>query len=169
MSLNPFHNKILIRSIAIFVLFALICQFSACRKERFMSGNDLALEFETDTLRFDTVFTDMGTATRKFKVYNPYNRTLQVKNIRLGGGSGSDFNLNVDGLAGTSFDNVEIPAKDSIYIFANVRVDPITEMHCEPIRLSSMLAVICNMYNSKPMDGMPFTSVRGVISPALPM
>jgi hypothetical protein len=124
MSFNLFVNRFFVKGAVFFTLLLVIWQLSACRKERFMSGNDLALEFETDTLRFDTVFTDMGTATRKFKVYNPYNRTLQVKNIRLGGGSGSDFNLNVDGLAGTSFDNVEIPAKDSIYIFANVRVDP---------------------------------------------
>lgn len=123
-SFHKFMRQILKKSFFLSLVLLLLWQLSACRKDRFMSGENLALKFETDTLRFDTVFTDMGTATRKFKVYNTYNRTLQVNNIRLSGGSGSDFRLNVDGLPGTLFENVEIPANDSIYVFANVRIDP---------------------------------------------
>ncbi len=118
------QQQILLRITSALIILILLCQFSACRKDRINNTAGIELRFEKDTLRFDTVFTNMGTATRKFKVYNPYNQTVKVSNIRLGGGSGSDFRINVDGQATTSVDDVEIPAKDSIYIFANVRIDP---------------------------------------------
>lgn len=107
-----------------FFLIILTFQFSACTKENFLNTSGIELSFEKDTLRFDTVFTNMGTATRKFKVYNPYAEPVRISSIRLAGGTSSDFHINVDGKAGSYFEKIDIPAKDSIYIFANVRIDP---------------------------------------------
>lgn len=102
----------------------LLLLWSACKKTTILDDPDALLEFETDTLTFDTVFSDMGSATRSFKVYNPYNQPVIISQIRLAGGAGSDFHLNIDGQAVYEVENVEVPPADSIYIFATVRIDP---------------------------------------------
>lgn len=106
------------------LLVGLLFVFSACQKDNFITTSGADLVFSLDTLSFDTVFTDLGTATRRFKVFNPHNRAIQVSSIRLAGGTQSDFRLNIDGSTGPRAENIEIAGGDSIYIFANVRIDP---------------------------------------------
>lgn len=101
-----------------------IFQLTACKKDQFITTTGAGLEFSLDTLTFDTVFTNMGSATRRFKVYNPHNQIIRINNVYLGGGEPSDFNINIDGFTGVASSDIEIPAKDSIYIFANVFIDP---------------------------------------------
>jgi hypothetical protein len=84
------------------------------------------LSFSTDTLTFDTVFTTIGSTTEKLMVYNPNNRALKISSIGLAGGAKSQFRINVDGSlsADNHFSDIEIRAKDSMYIFVEVTVDP---------------------------------------------
>ena len=42
----------------------------------------------------------------------------------MAGGATSPYRMNVDGDAGINFTDVEIPAKDSIYVFVEVTVNP---------------------------------------------
>jgi hypothetical protein len=107
------------------LLGVLFLATAACRRDQIFDG-EAALRFEVDTLKFDTVFTQMGSSTKRFKVYNPYNQPVVISSIRLGGGSGSYFRLNVDGdvLSSNVIRDLEIPANDSIYVFANVIIDP---------------------------------------------
>ncbi|MCD6367268.1 MAG: hypothetical protein J7L46_07005, partial [Bacteroidales bacterium] len=96
--------------------------FSACKKEQFLTSGKL--EFSTDTLMFDTVFTTIGSTTANFTVYNPYNQDIQLKSIRLGGVPEAHYRLNIDGTPTSKIENVVIPAKDSLFIFVEVTVDP---------------------------------------------
>src|SRR5204862_807932 len=57
-------------------------------------------------------------------VYNNNNQPIRT-NIRLAG-STTNFRINVNGLPGRSFNDVEIRANDSIWIFVEVTVDPNT-------------------------------------------
>lgn len=82
------------------------------------------LRFSRDTLFFDTVFTTMGSATRRFKVYNDANKAIVLKKVRIGGGLASPFNMNVNGKTGPESSNIEILPKDSAYVFVNVNVNP---------------------------------------------
>lgn len=120
MKISKIHPFILLS----FFLLLVILGLHSCQKDVFKTGSDVRLQFETDTVFFDTVFTDMGNATKKFKVYNPYNEPIRINQIRLAGGSQSDYHLNIDGLNSNLSNDVDIPAGDSIYIFVNVRVDP---------------------------------------------
>ena len=104
-----------------FLLFAFVVALSfflllnsSCRKEQFGNGN---LTFSTDTLTFDTVFVTLGSVTRAFKVFNTSNKAVKVEDIRLKHLVGTQFRINVDGISGDHVTDVEIPAKDSIYIF----------------------------------------------------
>lgn len=84
----------------------------------------VSLEFSSDTIIFDTVFTTIGSSTRIMKVYNRNDYPVTISNIVVEGGDNSCFSINVDGVSGSSVEDVEILADDSIYIFAKVRIDP---------------------------------------------
>ncbi|MDR0207371.1 MAG: hypothetical protein LBI45_08975 [Bacteroidales bacterium] len=74
-------------------------------------------------LTFDTVFTSIGSVTRRFTVHNPNNNEIST-NILLAGGKKSNFSICVDGVFNTDFKNVTIPKKDSVFILVKVNVDP---------------------------------------------
>jgi len=104
-------------------LMAIAIVWSSCRKDfetELSSGN---LEFSRDTVFLDTVFTNIGSATYTLRVYNRSNDDIRIPTVRLGFGQESRYRLNVDGVAGKEFDNVEILAKDSIFIFIETTVD----------------------------------------------
>ncbi|CAN5645488.1 hypothetical protein BH10BAC3_BH10BAC3_06660 [soil metagenome] len=103
---------------------SLSCFFFCCKKDGFISSPDAKLVTGVDTLRFDTVFTSVGSFTRSFTLVNGNSQKLRISNIKLGGGATSPFKINVDGLAGTSFSNIELNANDSMYVFVKVTIDP---------------------------------------------
>lgn len=113
------------RAIAVATLAILIFAgiFSSCKKE-IDNPEGGVLVFSTDTVQFDTVFTTMGSTTKAFKVYNPGDKKIKIDDIRLAGGTASQFRLNIDGIAGTQVSDVELEAGDSIFIFVEVTVDP---------------------------------------------
>ena len=105
-----------------------ICSFillaTSCKKESFITSGDALLRTSEDTLHFDTVFTTLGSTTQYLKLFNQNDAKLNISSIELMGGTTSFFKLNVDGLPGTSFKNIEMEANDSLYFFATVRIDP---------------------------------------------
>jgi hypothetical protein len=109
-----------------FLCFSFVASlfFVACQKDEFITTSDAKVEFTIDTLRFDTVFTQSGSATRFFKIKNTNNQPIKISKIYLAKGSQSYFNLNIDGVSGDAQENIEIPAKDSIYVFAEVTINP---------------------------------------------
>lgn len=102
-----------------------ILQMQSCRQDDFNTSPKLHLDFDTDTLLFDTVFTSVGSSTRFFKVYNPHHSRINISNLELGGGSNSYFRINADGRSGIKLQDIEIGAKDSIFVFVEVTVDPL--------------------------------------------
>jgi hypothetical protein len=108
------------------ILFAFGCvlSFSSCRKDKLLTDSDASLAFSEDTIRFDTVFTTVGSATQVFTVRNNYDQPIKISSITLSPGINDFFRLNVNGTPGKSFTDVEIGANDSIFIFAEVTLDP---------------------------------------------
>jgi len=53
-------------------------------------------------------------------VYNKNSKPLLISSVQLAEGTNSDFKINVDGMAGSTFENVEILAKDSLLVLVNV-------------------------------------------------
>ncbi len=112
------------RKALLFALFTATLLTLSCRKDddgSFATG--AKLEFSTDTVFLDTVFADLGSSTRNFKIYNRNNQKVNIKTIRLGNGQGSFYRLNVDGISGKSFNNVEIEPGDSIFVFVEITPD----------------------------------------------
>ncbi|MGM0612223.1 MAG: choice-of-anchor Q domain-containing protein [Bacteroidota bacterium] len=105
------------------MLSGLLFVFTSCEKDEFLE-DPVNLKFSRDTVLFDTVFTSIGSSTHQFKIYNPKDEDLKISNIHLGKGNNSQFRINVNGLSGTDFNDVTLNAKDSLFIFAEVTVDP---------------------------------------------
>ncbi|MGB1051524.1 MAG: hypothetical protein ACPGYF_06140 [Chitinophagales bacterium] len=106
------------------LLLALGLLWSCKPDDNILESDVQSLQFSADTLTFDTVFTTVGSVTRWITVYNPTNRDMLLDEIRLVDQANGAFRLNIDGLPGNQVSNVLIPSKDSIYIFAEVTVDP---------------------------------------------
>ena len=103
----------------------LLFSFSSCKKDKLLTDSIVHLTFSDDTLRFDTVFVTAGSATQIFTVHNNESQPIRISSIRLGHGDASYYRLNVNGVPGKSFSDVEIGANDSIWIFAEVTIpDP---------------------------------------------
>ena len=101
-----------------------LIMLSSCRKRTQIQDGPITLEFSTDTLHFDTVFSSVGSVTRYFRVINPYSKSVEIGSINLMGGPSSQFRINVNGDPVTEATDVFIPPKDSIWIFVEVTVDP---------------------------------------------
>lgn len=74
-------------------------------------------QFSTDTLRLGDLFTLDASPTSRFTVYNRNDKILNISRIAFVDDNDGVFRLNVDGVAGSSFTNVEIRPNDSIFVF----------------------------------------------------
>jgi hypothetical protein len=106
----------------VFTLFVLVF-WSSCREDFDFSPSSGNLEFSKDTVYLDTVFTNIGSSTYNLKVYNRSNDDIVIPTLRLGQGEASNYRLNVDGMAGKEFQNIELLAKDSMYVFIETTID----------------------------------------------
>ncbi len=81
------------------------------------------LEFSTDTIVFDTLFTTVGSTTKRIKIYNRNKKAISISKIDLvDSTSFARYRLNVDGYSGNHLRDVEIPAEDSIFGFVEITV-----------------------------------------------
>lgn len=105
---------------AVFCLF-LLCCFESCEKdEDFNFSADGRLEFSDDTISFDTVYSTLGSSTRRFVVYNNSDKGVRLTSVRLASSGNSGFRINVDGNYNTQFTDVEICHDDSIFVFVEI-------------------------------------------------
>ena len=107
----------------LFLLLGIFLLFSCSNELSFREVNSNELSFSKDTIYLDTVFTNIGSSTYTLKVYNKTKDDIQIPNIYLENGESSNFRLNVDGISGKNFNNVEILARDSMYVFIETTVD----------------------------------------------
>ena len=103
-----------------------LCALGGCIEDGFTSSPSDQPVFSVDTLAIGDVFTDELTPTHRFVVRNHHNKSLSISNISLAGDDAQYFHLNVDGISGTSFSNIEIRSNDSIFVFVEARL-PETE------------------------------------------
>ncbi len=81
------------------------------------------LIFSRDTVFLDTVFSNISSSTRAFKIYNKGSSHINIPFISLGRGQQSFYRLNVNGQPGKSFENIDILPNDSIYVFVEATID----------------------------------------------
>lgn len=106
------------------LLMISICLASCNDGENLSTDPTHRLVFSSDTISFDTLFTDISSATHSFLIYNRNRAALSIPEIRLAGGGESPFRINIDGQSGTAFNEITIRGNDSLYAFVEVTVDP---------------------------------------------
>ena len=115
----------LLKSFIFYLLPVAICVFaSSCKKDSFITSSDARISTSVDSLKYDTVFTSIGSITQAFKISNPNNQKLLLSKVKLMGGITSSFKININGMLSTEASNIEIAAEDSIYVFVTVRINP---------------------------------------------
>ncbi len=111
------------RYILTILLIVILASVSSCRKDFGTVQSFGQLEFSKDTIFLDTIFSNIGSATYNLKVYNRGNKTITIPSIQLENGTGSNYRLNVDGIPGKQFQDIDILANDSIFIFIETTID----------------------------------------------
>lgn len=111
------------RTFYLLLTLATLILWSSCRKDFDYQPSEGNLSFSKDTVYLDTVFTNIGSSTYNLKVYNQSNNDIFIPTLKLSKGEESHYRLNVDGMSGKEFRNVELLAKDSMYIFVETTLD----------------------------------------------
>lgn len=98
--------------------------------------------FSVDTLDMGSVFTAQGTPTAMFKVFNPHNKTLVISDISIPDDADNLIRLNVDGIAGSRFKDVEIRGRDSIFVFVEATYPDLNGN--EPVEYTHHISFVTN-------------------------
>jgi hypothetical protein len=96
---------------------------TSCETDAFRDVHSGNFHFSTDTVMFDTIFTDLGTPTYKLLVKNPNNFNLEIDSVYLASTS-KGFIVNVNGLNSLPLTKVTIEAHDSLYVFIQAYIPP---------------------------------------------
>lgn len=146
----------------IFTVAILFITLFSCEDEGYMSSPDAQLNFSTDTVTFDTIFTTIGSTTQRFTVKNPYQEPVLISSIRLSGGEMSNFRLNINGLEGNELYDVDVPGHDSIYVFVEVTIDPTGQNLPMVVQDSIIFSTNANLQDVKLIAyGQDFTLIKG--------
>ena len=108
----------------LFIFLMAILFVTSCHKDPVITDSSAKISFSQDSVLFDTVFVKLGSTTKQIKIYNKNSKRIVISSIQLSQTGNSMFRLNVNGSPGKVFKDVEVPAKDSIFIFIEVTVDP---------------------------------------------
>ncbi|MDE7426777.1 MAG: hypothetical protein K2M79_03150 [Muribaculaceae bacterium] len=103
-------------------IFLLAVGLTSCIEDSFTTSPSDVLTFGSDSLRLGPVYTAELSPTAKMTVHNRASKMLSVQSITVEGSDAQYVNLNVDGLAGREFTDVEIRPNDSIFIMMNARL-----------------------------------------------
>lgn len=121
----PNSRRILSVFYAALIAFSL---FPACDdSDSFTTSSGALLTFSTDTVRFDTVISTIGSTTQQLMVYNRNDDGVRITEVRMSGGANTAFRVNVDGSyldpeSGAVAYDFEVRGGDSIRVFAEVTV-----------------------------------------------
>ncbi|MEJ6674390.1 MAG: hypothetical protein QNK88_02610 [Polaribacter sp.] len=111
------------RHFILFISCIVLVSASSCRKDFSTIPSYGNLEFSKDTVFLDTIFENIGSATYNLKIYNRGRNAITVPRIKLEKGSSSNYRLSVDGVPGKDFNDIDILARDSIYVFIETTVN----------------------------------------------
>ena len=123
------------------LLTATILITGCSQEDEFASDPIESLRFSADTLTFDTVFSTLGTPTAWLKIYNTGKERIKITGIALQSGGQSGFRINLDGVS-ENITDVEIPAKDSLFLF--VALTPSEQGEGKPVFINDAVVFQTN-------------------------
>ncbi len=88
----------------------------ACRRE-WLPPRGGSLNWQPDTIRFDSLFSTLLSPTQRLWVYNPHSYPIRLVRIYLEKGPQSPFTFIWNGRPGPVLTDIELPARDSVQVF----------------------------------------------------
>jgi len=129
------------KKVFLFLLISLC--IASCKKDFFQESGPGKLSFSTDSILFDTLFASIGSATKKLVVYNLQSNPITIESISLANTDPLNvYRINVDGFPIEKSQNIKIAAKDSMYIFIEVTINP--NVSNLPFLVSNALEFVTN-------------------------
>lgn len=104
-----------------------VLSFSCMPEDEIVTNRrGIELSFSTDTVFFDTLFTDTRSTTRVLRVFNTNANAVDVS-LRVGRGERSPFLLKVNGREGKAVEGIRVFGEDSLFVFleATIPANPI--------------------------------------------
>lgn len=123
------------------ILCLLLCLLTSCRQGIISDDPNMRLRFSHDNILFDTVFTAMGSSTRRVMVYNPNANAICISRVSMK--DGRYFHINIDGEnAPDRLQNITIRGGDSIFMFIRANIDP--QAVNTPVLVEDTIAFLTN-------------------------
>ena len=97
------------------VLSCCLTFLSGCEPKEDLVQTTGKLEFDRDSVKFDTVFTTIKTVTKRLWVYNRNSGAVKT-DVSLAGKQGNTYSLVINGDAGTSVSGVTVRGNDSLLV-----------------------------------------------------
>lgn len=107
-----------------FLSLSALGSFYSCKKDSFTTSPGAILGTSDEIIRFDTVFTSIGSVTQSFTIRNENDQKLLLNRIKLMGGDASAYKININGLAASEAADIVLAAEDSMYVFVTVNINP---------------------------------------------
>ena len=115
-------------SYLVYLVIFIFIQFSCTTEDEIISDNpDFQLTFSGDTITFDTVFTSLGSVSKRLMVHNPNQNALIIEQIYVGNGMESPYSITVSGKESNIIENQHILGNDSLLVLVSVTIDPTVE------------------------------------------
>lgn len=126
---------------ALIILIAAALFAGGCIEDSFDTSPSAQPRFsEEEALDMGVQFTENPSPTAELKIYNPNSKLISLRTVRFE--SGRYFRMNVDGRSGSEFHGVEIRPGDSIYVFIECTLPPVSGP--EPQEITDRLQVETN-------------------------
>ncbi len=106
----------------IFPILLLVLGLVSCKQNIVSDDPSMRLAFSHDSILFDTVFTGMGSSTRRMMIYNPNANAIHISRVTMQ--DGRYFCVNIDGENRIDrLRDITIRGRDSIFMFVKVNID----------------------------------------------
>lgn len=122
------------RIISYIGILAVVLTMTACSDDdSFTTDSANVLTFTADTLKMDTVFSNVGSATYTFWAYNHTDKGIRLNSVRLKNGNQTGFRVNVDGSyldnsLGAVVTNLEVRKGDSLRVFVELTSPEVNQL-----------------------------------------
>ena len=107
------------------ILACLLFVVASCSDDEFSVFKSDLLSLSVDTVKMDTVFSNVPTSVRSFWIYNRTDKNIRVSTVKLDRGNQTGFRVNVDGIylgkeTGYQTNQIEVLKHDSIRVFVEL-------------------------------------------------
>lgn len=127
--------------LGVVLTLALFLSVGSCKKDNYATSSNLNISVSTDTIMFDTVFTSVGSITKRVKVRNHENEKVTLNTVFIENNP-NIYKINVDGVFQDVVNDVEIYPNDSIFIFIEATIDP--DNQSNPFIIEDRLVIQAN-------------------------